>query len=594
MPDKYIIEEGLVDSLALDISRTQEVIANNAERCLKTTIKKCGLKFKNENDFLLSGELHYIFPSHEGTITCRDMNVVVFKDYTTCDPSDREVFTTIISESPTWQGYIILSYATVYSNEGTYEEGYPESPGPEGNNVVGRKILTLETSNTQINNGSHITMAEVKITASGTFSILTDYRIENSMVLLNSQDVRIIPCPVNVSMETIFQSRLLKEYNIPGYNTNAASPSTNLTANQLFLKLMWDAPERTVWGYEYMLIPERFSSSGVNTSIQIRDIIIPNKEQDNFSVLIPAIEGVKYSLFVRSLGEVNHRPSPWTDPVTLICGTDKCPNTLESPNVTAIIIHENPHIIRITCDLGYTPPTPHRFQIRQKALEAQSPVMIHNGGPMTTVFSPQGDSPWFSARIVGPGKVCSNYSEWAPASAAISPPATGAFTMAFPIFAKVIVDNSDEQSGFAQCAKFWAPSPGVQITNMHFVSHGSYYVSPQGSPAPNIAEDDFWLQLEPDYFPYDESIPDSSKAKLYITDWYNTLTGALHFTYPSVDSDYNKVFAYNDYSGNLLPTDTYSPNLNYRLMLRYDHIYSSTASFMAIVMGTVFITMEHI
>jgi len=142
--EKYVIEPGVVESLAADLEAVQSAHAANVGKRLRMLTEQPGILMNTEDAYELTWQL----VGNIVELRCRETTAVVWPDYQMSKAADDVIKAKYILVPLTeYDGYIMLTKSVVYEEPGTYSPGYPTDPGVELLNTRSSvtQTLTLDT-----------------------------------------------------------------------------------------------------------------------------------------------------------------------------------------------------------------------------------------------------------------------------------------------------------------------------------------------------------------------------------------------------------------------------------------------------------------
>lgn len=631
MAERFVIEDGYVGDLAEDLARTQEAVCNNIQKRIYAMVSRTGIQMPSLDSFDIESVVCSPAGHSEYTIkvSLHKLAMVLFPDYVACDPDtlitsgeDPEISGDMRTSTIPVNVFVVLTRSPEYTNPGVWRPGYPEDSPDQGENTMATLQMSLMLSLEPINDATHITLYELSVSGF-TYEVLEDFRMVRSLALRSTPGR---PKPDKVSgltLQSISQAGVLHDSASLGQHVfNTQSPHTNLYVNSFMMLVAWPTVggDNNIWAYDLKVQPLSGATQVPIGSMPLRYLIAANPGEEFHEALVPAAEGVKYEVSVRAIDVHFPRiPGDWSDPQALIVGTDLVEDTPKAPSLTVAKLYESPPIYSVNVEVIEDPPKPFFVQVFRRNASGQSaPIgsgtLVYEGDAMNVrLIAGQGESPEFCARVVAPGGVCSPTTEWvAPYQDA------GGYgnlyfaeklQVAVPIIAKIVVDNASRSSGYSYCAEFYPPAPGCRITDMSFVSAGSYlhYTTPSN---PDVPTRDFWIQVEPSSYGIESdytagSIPNSHKGRLFLgysqlgqVDLYHYYSdghgGGPWGDFASIAMDnYHRFWETAGSGDNFVPTNVFSPDEKMRVIIRYDNeaSYATSNDYMMIITGTLFLTL---
>ena len=520
MPERFVIEDGYVGDLSEDLMRVQTALCNNLQKRLHVLLENTGIRMKDKGTFDITSAT--ITPQGGGSYLVRvvigNLAPVVFSDFIVCDPQVQgqkaytEISGQLVQNSSEWEGFVILTREHIYSEEGVWQSGYPEGSPEQGLNVKDTLQMTLQLSESRLNDASNITLYRVRVTPLS-FTCLQDYRLSQSLTLRTVVDISQLAAVTNVQVMSLAQrTALIDAATVRGDRIiNTRSPHTNLMANQYMMRITWNSivADQDVWAYDIRLNVISGASGLPIGTVPMTYLVLGEPGALSHELIVPAAEGVKYTIQIRAieLGPIR-LAAPWSEPVDIIVGTDLIEAIPATPSLIIQKLYDNPTVLSAQISVIDAPPQPFMIQLFREsgtasALPVESATVVYEGDPgMTQLLVGQKEKPRFRARTVAPGGVCSLPTEWM--QTPDEPMGQGDLyyaektQLAIPILAKMVIDSTGTADGYVYCAEFYPPTPGVMIDDMSFIGTGCYYYYILTTcPDPKPLVSDFFFQIEP-------------------------------------------------------------------------------------------------
>lgn len=612
--EKYVIEPGVVGSLADDFEAVQTAHAANIGKRLRLVTEKPGILLDSEDAYAVSWHTM----EDAVVITCTDSVGVVWPDFQMSKPQGSLVIRwdrTLGS----FDGYITLTKDVEYAEPGTYSPGYPEQPTPGGVNTVSRVLQSLTLTTSKTYNNDNLPLYQIRIGGDGSVGIVADLRSEYAFAMI--QDIAVVPPlpPRNVGMRsrTLISEGVISD---EAAILNVASPLSNAAASKVMLDISWYAAvsESDIWAYDVRCAP--YNASGVIAdSIVFREIVLPRG--GDYKIAIPAVHGVKYSASVRSISSRSNRlPGEWISTSDVLAGADLVLAPPDAPAIEIQRMMNDPLTINLRIEVGPATPKPYKVQLFKRnstiyGIGFQEQVLVYEGSDGDVqLLAEASEFPQFRGRVVASGMICSDYSAWQSVPDGVPPSASNdisRFTLSMPVAIKLNAsDPAFDESGTILCGSFYAPNPGAQIIGLDFVSTGSYeyrvFAGGAGSPAQTPAGA-ICFEVAPHVSPTEDTTSRlhcsvDGETNLDIYGWFNNDHGSMIGVDPSSSyTPYHRHWYCNEddstYTDNKLVLDAFDGTIRLDVNLAYDIDETQFSGnpdpgCIIIIVGTLNITME--
>lgn len=497
---QYQVKTGQVSVLANDVNALQDAVLSNIRTRLAMLIKRTGLKGGTDSEFAFSWR-HLGGDRFQIDIT--GLGLILFPDLVVAPAEDR--LTEVVTLSVGTQADIYITREAVYSNDqtGNFIPGHPvDETGAlptYGYNIEQSYRLALQINVGVLTASKGILIGSVIRTDLITLSF-TDLRTEHS-IMLNSDGFLLDSqlAVANLSVESVYQSSLMTEEEESGTPVNILSPLTNQNMNRLYLAISWDRLEEA-YAYEIRLItmdeeeviqgyPESFWVPAAGVEAVCR-------------TYIEASQGVYYKVGVRAvISSPSHDVSPWTF-VTTLAGatkqmegrTDSIPiggwNPIPKPDFSVTVLQgmdgdRKPCLLRFEISPDGQTPVPHFAQVfASDSAPTDAPLghLVYEGPVGESLYTAApGDSFFYSARIVGPGGVCSGMKAFAERITAPlqvwDPEMSTEIQLVFPIKHTLSPTGQIPMNYL----RLYAPGGPVRVKAMRFQGYGTYINSGPGT-----------------------------------------------------------------------------------------------------------------
>lgn len=613
--EKYVLEPGVVASLADDIMSVQEAHAANVDKRLRVLTRSPGILMDSADSY----ELKCIKVGTQLLLICRNASGVVWPDFQMSLPEEEITLKYQLGQS--FKGYLLLIKRMHYEAPGEYAPNYHPEPGPQGDNTRSCVMQGLQLSTTESYGPHSIPLYELTIDLGGAVEILWDLRSKNSFTLI--QDEAVTPPPAPRALEIHSRTALSAE---PGSSTaiasNTISSLANASASHVMLDVSWQPaqPETEIWAYDVRCRPYK-PSGEVSDTVIFRELILPRHDNAPYLVSFPAVHGVRYCADVRSISiRANRLPGEWCSTGDILAGADLVFKRPAAPSLEIQRVLDDPLIVNLRVEIEAGIPMPYKVQIFKRSstlfeIGYQEQVLVYEGlaGDMQ-IMAESSESPQFRARVVSPGMLCSEYSEWQSVPWGVPPIASYNITrstISLPIAVKINASSDTfNASGSVYCGTFYPPAPGARIVAIDFISHGSYERRKVNNinGIPWTPAGKVWLEVIP---ADSSSVPDTSKVhcsidgklELDIYGWQNIEHG---FNNGPPTADYDKYHrhwyvtpASKSYAGNMLSEQSFDANRAIDINLGFDinetaHQPSGYRGCIIMIAGEVTITLEQI
>ena len=488
---QHKVRTGQVSVLASDINKVEEAVESNITDRLKAIVSKTGIKGGEETPFTFSysalgGGIFQVSVSNLGPVIFPDRSIV----------SESENLSTSVTLAKGEEKTVYLYRGTEYSNDqtGNFKPGHPvDADGaipPQGDYIESAGVIqVLVVGGLAFPDQKRILFGSIKNIDDLSLEF-TDLRADNSVKLEDGGfygDAN--TAPEGLEVESLYHHSLLQ--NSSSEDLNIASPHTNMSANGLYLNVVWDYDPDS-YCYEVKLQP--IDEDGNIIGYPWFSLVPAENFELKTGTVFPACEGVRYEVGVRSLSNSpSHQPGLWATHVILAGATKSMNGDVEyaglgawdpvpAPSFTIEPLYPDdslslPFILDINVTVQEQTPSPHFVQIFESGTPFQSAPsgdVAYEGSPggIRILLQP-GLSRYYAARVVGPGGICSQLvscdTQFIAPAIVYPSNMPEEFVLTVPVSAQIYTTGVIPKTLMA----FYPPAGDVKLKGLAFRGHGT-------------------------------------------------------------------------------------------------------------------------
>jgi len=418
---KFFVRNGLIGTIADDVMGVQDALAENVMNRMTAMIARPGFKCRTDDDFTVSIRVVPPAPSNRYEITCANVGVMVFPDYTVIDGKGATL-AGVVAIDPGETVFVQIRKTATYDKPGRFVPGHPVDPATgappvSGDNVIARYGAELLLTKALATKPDKETLTLGKYTLVDGKPVFSDMRGEYGLQLvMTGYDRPYTAQPSGLEVKSVTQVDLLKTRMAlyPGDNVNVTSPASNQASNRLYWEIRWNRARDASY-YELRLTP--ITNRGVRM-YPMYHVVPDDVPGTKASTLIEVCEAMKYEIGVRAVENTPLRSKGPEITLEAVAGMDIATLPMPPPTVSFGYLQGSyPNVVEITTSMSQQVKPPNAIQIFR--VEGVPPVgisitepmgvLIHDGPDGTFRYViPQGMQCWFIVRARGPAGAVSS------------------------------------------------------------------------------------------------------------------------------------------------------------------------------------------
>lgn len=430
---KVNITDGNISSVIDDVSLIQSACIDNLKDTVKTIFSKYGLVLNTQGAFKTTVS--------NGIVSINCLRPIVFPDGYIIDPQET-ILSKKIPSNDLYDIYIVM--------------GERLSEDEQINDTL--EISIVKSGVAPINSRA-IRVCSVDCTASSFSFTITDYR-ESVAAELERNPISTKSAPIISSITTMYNYDDVTE----------GRDFSHLNQRLAFLKIKWAHLGSCLFVVRVCPCNENGSEQKERA-----EYILTSQE----GLLYEAIDGKKYSIKVQAKDEDG--ASPWSDMSVFIAGSDRKPNFVSTPQISAQTIRTYPQTVAISV-LSGARDYPCYIELYKNE------KLLYTGADSTIVsILDEGEQAFYKARVKGPNEIASELvSTGMFEGTRYEPDFSGQLSqlmLSIPISVSETVPVKDQNVVY-KVQSFSLPLS--YITKITFDSKGSYVVNAVETPKPKL------------------------------------------------------------------------------------------------------------